>query len=100
MSDSVRYDFSWTVQNGGSVKITLTRNEWPAGYSVTTAPHNISKCIIIAGKNYVGFKPVPPAQTFKALPENEHEHIKSIARAIYAAVNRIHELHHWEGVPS
>jgi hypothetical protein len=98
VKSKIRYDFEWEVRANGDIVATVTRNEWPCGFSVLGYPISVNKVKIEITNCYFRFLPVPPDKTFHPFPEDEKEHVMTIAKAYRAAVRAEKVFTYWESI--
>jgi hypothetical protein len=94
-----RYSFELTpLTNGdaGDCDIIVTRNEWAPFFSVIDPPTSVEKLKMELRKNSTRMCPVPPDKTFRRIPEEEREHLISVAKAYAAGLRRDESYVYWE----
>lgn len=91
---SVRYDFDFSVLNDG-VDAIVTRNEFRGEGALTQGPVQINQYKIEARNHSIGIKPVPPATTFREIPDDEYKHVIDVVRAFWKASTGAKELCCW-----
>ena len=93
---NVRYDFDFTILNNNEgVDAIVTRSEFRGEGGVIQSPTRVDQLKIEARDHSIGMRPVPPAKTFRQLPEDEQKHVVDVVRAFWKAIIGVKELRCW-----